>query len=432
MKETAPRRRDAAGAATWRRGAQVHDRPATSEAAGGKEQIMAQETSRRTFIGMAAGAGAAIGLTPIARADAEQQSIPRKVPQRLKILVLGGTGQTGPHFIQRALAHGHDVTMFNRGRRSDDMFPDVECLVGNRFPDQDEGLRALEAETKAGRHWDVVLDVWPHIPKLVEATADLLKDHADRYMFVSSLSVYVDNATKNQDESAEVGKAPDADNMEFNWELFGPFKAECENRVRRFFPDRNTIFRPGLIVGPRDRSHRGVYWPLRVRKGGEVLAPGNGKGRIQNIDGRDLVAFELHCMERGIQGTFNVVGPHPHNPLTMEQLLVTCKRATGSDATFTWVPADFLAAHEVGPWMQMPNWLPAEGEYAGFGTRNVDKAVAAGLTFRPMTETIIDTLQWFDELSEEDQMRDRQRAGISAEKETQVLQAWKNRESDAI
>lgn len=388
---------------------------------------MGNGTSRREFLAAAAASGAALGLTSLTSASARDDGA-RAVPPQLRILVLGGTGQTGPHFIRRALAHGHQLTMFNRGNRSDELFPEVECLVGDRYPDRGEGLSSLEKAVAEGRRWDVVLDVWPHIPMLVEATAELLKNNADRYMFVSSLSVYTDNATKNQDESAPVGEAPDADNTEFSMELFGPFKAECENRVRRIFPDRNTIFRPGLIVGPRDFSFRGGYWPTRVRRGGEVLAPEDGETRIQIVDVRDLVEFELRCMERDVRGTFNVAGPHPRNPLTMRRLLETCRDVTKSDAAFTWVPADFLAEQGVGPWIQMPCWLPAEGDYAGFGSRNVDRAVAAGLTFRPLAETVEDTLQWFDKLPEDQQASVSQRAGVSPEKEAEVLAAWHARE----
>ena len=390
------------------------------------------QSTRREFIGAtatAAAGAAALGIGARAHARPHDDHAAMGVPDRLKILVLGGTGQTGPHFISRALAHGHEVTMFNRGNRSDEMFPDTECLVGDRYPDQGEGLSALEEAVKAGRQWDVVLDVWPHIPKLVEATADLLKDNADRYMFVSSVSVYEDSSQKNQDETATVGSAPDADDREFTWDLFGPFKAECENRVRKLFPGkRHAIFRPGLIVGPRDFSFRGGYWPVRVRDGGEVLAPGDGNTPTQVVDGRDLAAFELHCMERGVSGTFNVIGPHPHNPLTMKRMLEACKRVSKSDATFTWVPADFLAQHSVGPWMQMPCWLPADGEYAGFGSRSIDRAIAAGLVLRPLSETIEDTLQWYDALPEDARAGVRQRAGISSEVEATVLEAWHARE----
>lgn len=390
---------------------------------------MKKNATRREFLSTA-GAGAMLGLTSLAAAQPGSDVSHRANPKRLRILVLGGTGQTGPHFVRRALAHGHEVTLFNRGNRSEEMFPDVECLIGNRFPEQGEGLKALGAAVEDGRRWDVCLDVWPHIPRLVEATAKILQDNVDRYMFVSSVSVYTDTAAKHQDESAEVGQAPDADNMEFTMALFGPFKAECENRVRRYFPDRNTIYRPALIIGPRDFTFRGGYWPVRVREGGEVLAPGDGEARIQNIDARDLVAFELLCMERNIGGTFNVFGPHPNNPLTMRRLLTTCRAASESDATFTWVPAEFLAEQGVGPWMQMPNWVPAEGDYAGFGWRSNAKAIAAGLTIRPLFETMEDTLQWFDSLSEEGRTSIRARAGISSEKEAEVLAAWHDRDAE--
>ncbi|GAB4552001.1 MAG: SDR family oxidoreductase [Phycisphaerales bacterium] len=382
-------------------------------------------TSRRGFLTSALATGVGVSLASHARAQAEGDPLDVGVPPRLKILVLGGTGQTGPHFVRRAIAHGHDVTLFNRGSRNDELFPDVEAIIGDRYPEQGEGLSNLEAAVKGGRTWDVVLDVWPHIPRLVSATAELLKDHAERYMFVSSMSVYASNAERGMDESAPVLEAPDADDTEFTMELFGPFKAECENRVRAHFPgDRHTIWRPGLIVGQRDFSFRGGYWPVRVRKGGEVLAPGTGEDRVQVIDGRDLTEFELLCMERGHHGTFNVVGPHPRHPLTMRRLLETCKRVSKSDAEFTWADADFLAEQGVGPWMQMPCWLPAGGEYDGFATRSIDRALAAGLAIRPLAETIEDTLQWFDSLPEEAQQGISQRAGLPEEREREVLAAW--------
>jgi 2'-hydroxyisoflavone reductase len=344
--------------------------------------------------------------------------------EKLKVLVLGGTGQTGPHLIGQLLERGHTVTMFNRGNRSEDLFPAVECLVGDRSLEAEDGLAALEAEVATGRRWDLCIDIWPHIPKIVENTAVLLRDSVGHYMFVSSISAYADHSQPNMDETAPVGEAPDADDMEFDWDLFGPFKAECENRVRRLYPDHHTIFRPGLIVGPRDFSFRGGYWPVRVRRGGEVLAPGNGYDRIQIIDGRDLTRFQVHCMEQRIGTTFNVTGPHPRTPLNMKRLLEACRRVSGSDAEFTWVPNAFLEQHEVSAWMNMPCWLPAEGEYAGFGTRSVDKAVAAGLVFRPLEDTMRDTLSWYDGLGDEGREGVTQRAGLPAEREAEVLAAW--------
>jgi 2'-hydroxyisoflavone reductase len=351
-----------------------------------------------------------------------------KAPEKLDILVLGGTGQTGPHFIRAALDHGHNVTMFNRGHRSAELFPDVECLIGDR--NEPDGLKAIEEEIAKGRRWDVVIDIWPSHPKLVDASASLLKDAADRYMFVSSISVYADHSVPHSDETAEVQKAPENwRDLEFSMELYGAFKAECENRVRLYFPEHNTIFRPGLIVGPRDFSFRGGYWPVRVRSGGEVMAPGDPSDPIQIVDGRDLAAFELLCMEKNINGTFDVTGPK--EPLTIGAYLEACKKATGSDATFTWVPAEFLETHEVSAWMNMPTWVPPEGEYAGFGNRNVNKAIAAGLVFRPLTETITDTLTWYDGLDEKARAGVTSRAGMPAEREAEVLAAWHEQEKES-
>ena len=380
---------------------------------------MIRPLSRREFLERAvlttAAAGAAMTLPGISWAQARRP---------LKVLVLGGTGQTGPHLVRDLLDAGHVVTLSNRGNRSEDLFPEIECIVADRALDADDGLANLIAELEGGRTWDVCIDIWPHVPKIVETTAELLKDHVGHFMYVSSMSVYADASQPNADESAAVGEAPNADELEFTNELFGPFKAECENRVRRIYPDNHTIFRPGLIVGPRDFSFRGGYWPVRVRQGGEVLAPGDGDDPIQQIDGRDLTKFQVLCMEKGVGGTFNVVGPHPSTPLTMKRYLQRCKEATGSDASFTWVDADFLGEHQVGPWMNMPNWLPREGDYAGFARRNVDKAVAAGLTFRPLVDTIRDTLTWYDELDAERRDGVTRRAGIPAEKEAEVLTAW--------
>jgi 2'-hydroxyisoflavone reductase len=378
--------------------------------------------TRREFLKNAAVAGVGVGIV------GALSPLPGwacgRAPEQLKVLILGGTGQTGPHLVNDLLAGGHAVTLFNRGNRSEELFPDVECLIGDRQKDDLSGLQALREAVDAGRTWDVCIDVWPHIPKLVENTAELLRDNVGRYMFVSSLSAYADHSIPDMDETAPVAEAPNADELEFTGELFGPFKAECENRVRRIYPDNHTIFRPGLIVGPRDFSNRGVYWPVRVRRGGEILAPGGGDDRIQIIDGRDLTAFEVLCMERGLGGTFNVVGPRPGTPLTMRRLLETCRDVSGSETRFVWADSAFLEAQGIGAWMDMPCWIPAEGEYAGFGSRNVDKAVAAGLTFRPLADTVRDTLTWYDELGDEQRERTTGRAGLTAEREAAALAAW--------
>jgi len=387
---------------------------------------MRSGSTRREFIRHAALAGAAIGLAgltpplvrrawsldPVAGADA------------LKVLILGGTGQTGPHLIEELVRRGHTVTMFNRGTRSEELFPAVECLIGDRQPEPGDGLKALAEAVAGGRSWDICIDIWPQIPKIVENTAVLLKGHVGHYMFVSSISVYVDFATPGADETSPVGQAPDADDTAYTDELFGPFKAECENRVRRHYPDNHTIFRPGLIVGPRDASFRGGYWPVRVRRGGEVLAPGDGTTAVQIIDGRDLTAFEVLCMERRTGGTFDVTGPHPSSPLTMRGLLETCREVSASDAAFVWADTTFLDAQGVGPWRDLPCWLPGDGDTAGFGKRSLARATGAGLTYRPLSDTVRDTLAWYDGLPAERREAVAKRAGLTPEREAEALKAW--------
>jgi len=386
---------------------------------------MRTATTRRDFLRYTALTGAALGLSGLDPLLGRLARAADATPGGLKVLILGGTGQTGPHLIEELRRRGHTVTMFNRGTRSEELFPDVECLIGDRQPEPGDGLKALEAEIAGGRRWDICIDIWPQIPRIVENTAVLLKGHVGHYMFVSSISVYVDFATPGADEDYPVGQAPDADTTEYTDELFGPFKAECENRVRKHYPDNHTIFRPGLIVGPRDASFRGGYWPVRVRRGGEVLAPGDGSTAIQIIDGRDLTAFEVLCMERRTGGTFDVTGPNPATPLTMRGYLETCRQAGGSDAVFTWADNAFLGEHGVGPWRDMPCWLPEEeADYAGFGKRSLARAMAAGLAHRPLVDTVRDTLAWYDGLPDDRREAVTKRAGLAPEKEAEVLKAW--------
>ena len=381
---------------------------------------MRHGSTRRHFLWTTALAGAGIGVSGLGGSWMTTARAATEGANGLEVLVLGGTGQTGPHLIRELLGRGHTVTMFNRGNRSEDLFPDVECLIGDRSPDAENGLQALADQLAAGRTWDLAIDIWPHIPKIVETTATMLHDHVGHFMYVSSISVYADHSVPQADETAAVGEAPNADDLEYTDELFGPFKAECENRVRRIYPENHTIFRPGLIVGPRDFSFRGGYWPVRVRRGGEVLAPGDGTDPVQIIDGRDLTAFEADCMEQRTGGTFNVTG----SPMPMRAYLETCRSATDADAVFRWADTAFLAEHGVGPWVQMPCWIPAEGEYAGFGSRSIAKATDAGLAFRPLADTVRDTLAWYDGLDEERRAQVTQRAGLPPEKETEVLAAW--------
>ena len=380
--------------------------------------------TRRDFLKTSAATGALAAAAPLLGSGALAAITRLRADKPLRILVLGGTGFLGPAVVECALKRGHTVTLFNRGRTNPHLYPDLEKLEGDR----DGDLKALE-----GRDWDVVLDTSGYYPKVVEGSAGLLADHVERYIFISSISVYADFSRPGLDEDSPVGtvtpeEVAEVDSVrKITGTNYGPLKALCEQAARDAMPGRTCIIRPGLIVGPRDRSGRFTYWPVRVQQGGEVLAPGTPETPTQIIDVRDLGAWIVHCAEQGTTGTFNATSPPEE--LTMGELLTACREVTGSDAAFTWVSADFLAAHEVASWTDMPVWVPLEGEEAGHPFVRVDRALAAGLVFRPVSETVRGTLDWWACLDEEG--RDRHlwsrldgAAGISAEREAELLAAW--------
>lgn len=362
----------------------------------------------------------------------------------LKILFLGGTGMLGPHVVRMLIDRGHEVTLFNRGRR-DEMFPDLEFIEGNRIVTVEPGLQPLQAEVDKGRTWDAVIDT-ASVHQWVENSARLLKDAAGHYSYVSSLSVYADHSQVGLDEDDAVATMPDdvADGITavpYDMQYYGAVKARSEAAAREFFPGKALIHRPGLLVGPRDYTHRFTYWPCRVREGGEVLAPGEPDHGIQFIDVRDLAAFMVLGIEQRLAGTFNVNGP-VGGGMTIGKLLDTCKKVTGSDATFTWASADWLRDQGVNPWAQMPVWIPPTGDSAGFHTRDLSKAAQAGLTTRRLEATIADTLKWFDE----EYLPERRVAiegrgenvepfsfggnvpGLTREREAELLAMWKARD----
>ena len=385
--------------------------------------------SRRDFLATAAvtglSAGAVTGLAAAMQNAAEQPaSTPKKEPPMttkaenpLKILVLGGTTFLGPAFVRSALARGHSITLFNRGKSRTSLFPEVEKLVGDRNND----LEALK-----GREWDVVVDTSASLPKWVEDTTSLLKDATRQYMFISSVSCYAGFSKVGISEDDPVGTV-EGDITQITGGNYGPAKARCEAINLATFGDRATNIRPGLIVGPEDPTDRFTYWPVRVGDGGEVLAPGDGQAHTQVIDVRDLGEWMLHCCEKNITGTFNAVGPE--KPTTMKRMLETCQSALKSDAKLTWVDAEFLQGQGVGAWMNMPCWVPPVGDYAGFGRIDGSKAFAAGLSTRPLDAIVRDTQAWFKTLPEERQARIYQAdAGrLTREREAEVLAAWKSR-----
>jgi 2'-hydroxyisoflavone reductase len=266
-----------------------------------------------------------------------------------------------------------------------------------------------------------VVDTSGYVPRHVQASAALLAPGAKQYLFVSTISVYADNSKPGADESAAVGTLKDPTVEKVDGETYGPLKALCEQAAEKAMPGRTTIVRPGLIVGPGDPSDRFTYWPVRVAKGGEVLAPGTPQDPTQFIDVRDLGAWIVLLLEKNRTGVYNATGPK--EPLPMGELLASCKRVSGSDATFTWVPATFLEAQQVAPWSDMPVWVPPVDDMAGFARVGIARATAAGLTFRPVDDTVRDTLAWWRTVPEE--RRAKLRAGLGAAREAEVLAAWR-------
>ena len=380
------------------------------------------DTTRRDLFRLGALAAASAAFPAVAGAPVPAGAPPAAFPARaarpLRILILGGTGFTGPFQVHYALARGHRVTLFNRGRRPSPEWPgEVEQLHGDR----DTGdLAALR-----GRQWDVCIDNPTSLPSWVRDAGQVLAGNVGHYLFISTISVYADGsrpgitedqavaAYRGRDAMAETRQTLMAD-MEG---LYGPLKALSEVEARRQFGPRTTIVRPGYIVGPRDETDRFTYWPLRVARGGEVLVPGDGRDPLQVIDGRDLGEWMVRLAEQGATGTFNAVGPA--YPLTMDALVHGCQAVTATPVTLTHVPAAFLESHQV----DLPIWVPrGQGPYAGYGQVSNAQAIAVGLTFRPLATTVSDLLRWFSSLPAARQAETR--AGIDPQREAELLRAW--------
>ena len=374
-------------------------------------------TSRRKFLKTSAIAGASVGLGLIPGMSTLANA-PTKSPKSLRILILGGTGFTGPHQVRYALSRGHQVAVFNRGRTHPGETPkEVEQLIGDR----NGKLDALK-----GRTWDVVIDNPTTLPVWVRDAAQILKGNTDRYVFISTISVYADTSKQGMDETAPLAKYTGADAMKEtnatmragNFALYGPLKAYSEAEAERWFPGKTLIIRPGYIVGPGDESDRFTYWPVRVERGGEVLAPGTPSDPVQIIDARDLAEWTIRMVEQGTTGAFNAVGPKPK--LGIGPMLDVIKKTTNSDARFTWVDDKFLTDQKLID--DIPIWTSTHGPEIGYSTMNISKAVSHGLTFRPLSETTRATLEWFRKQPVERQLK--MRAGIKPEREAEVLAAW--------
>lgn len=371
--------------------------------------------SRRDFLASSATIGGALtlglpslvhALEPGARVQAPRAGAP------LRILILGGTGFIGPNQVQYALDRGHSVTLFNRGVTNSTLFPNVPRLVGDR--NLADGHKALESG-----EWDVVIDNPTANPKWVRDAGRALRGRTKHYIFVSTISVFSDNSAPI-DENGPLNAPSDID-AAFDAKMYGQNKVRSEIEARTQFGDNVTIVRPGLIVGPGDLSDRFSYWPVRIDRGGDVLAPGTPNDPVQYIDARDLSQWIIRLAETKTLGVFNATGPKL--PTTMAEMLHGIKAVTTSGAQFTWVPADFLGANQVRAWSDMPVWVPPVGRTAGFARVICQKAYASGLAFRPLAETASATLAWYQARPAAEQ--EKARAGLSADRELAVLAAWR-------
>jgi 2'-hydroxyisoflavone reductase len=366
---------------------------------------------------------AALGaLTPALPALATATAAKAPNPRPLRILILGGTGFTGPFQVEYALARGHQVTVFNRGKRA---APDWSGKVEQLRGDRDSGdLAALE-----GREWDVCIDNPTSIPAWVRDAGRVLAGKVGHYIFISTISVYARLDRPGMDEDAELASYAGADPLSETTaslmadvaNLYGPLKAASEAEAQRQFAGITSIIRPGFIVGPRDQSDRFSYWPLRIADGGEVLVPGDGSDPVQFIDGRDLAQWTVRLAEDRRFGVFNATGPDFR--LSTAAMVHGMHAAIGGPAEFRFVPTSFLRRHQVGFGSDLPIWLPAEGETAGFASVSIARARAAGLSFRPLASTVVDLLAWYRSLPAERQAKPG--AGMSRQREAELLAAWR-------
>lgn len=329
----------------------------------------------------------------------------------MKILVIGGTRFLGRHFVEAALSHEHEVTLFHRGQTNEGLFPGVEEVLGDR-----DG----QIDRLGDRTFDAVVDTCGYVPRVVRQSVEALKDHAGQYTFISSISVYPDFPTAGMDESTAVDVLPENDlDSEDVSKYYGPLKALCEAEVVQGFGEHALIVRPGLIVGPHDPTDRFTYWPHRVAAGGEVLVPGEESRRVQFIDVRDLALFTLSLIEQRASGIYHATG----QPIPMAELVSTAAKYADVSANPIWVNEAFLREQGVQPWIELPLWIGEAANWPGFMEVSIDKAIKHGLKLRPLTNTIADTLQWVKTERTDEPWK----AGMKQERERELLRAYRER-----
>lgn len=290
----------------------------------------------------------------------------------MRLLLLGGTAFLGRAVVDAALSAGHEPTLFTRGRTNPGLYPELEHVVGDR-----ESQLSLLGE----REFDAVVDTSGYLPAVVRASAELLAGRTGQYIFISTISVYEDAEVLTEDTPTRRPEDPQSRDLNRD---YGGLKTLSEEAVESAFPGAALVIRPGLIVGAHDYSGRFSYWPRRVARGGQVLAPGRPETRIWLIDVRDLAEWTIRLAEERVTGVFNAAGPG--SELTMGGCLEECRAATASDARFTWVDDEFLVERDVVPYTELPLWVP--GGDGGYPAIDISKARGAGLTFRPIGDTI--------------------------------------------
>ena len=361
--------------------------------------------SRRLFLGSSL---AAMGAAAMGHRSLSASVVDSSPTRRLKLLILGGTGFIGPHMVRYAMYRGHEVTLFNRGRSNPNLFSGVETLIGDR----DGQLDALR-----NHQWDAVIDNSGYVPRHVRDSAELLQDSVGRYLFTSTGSVY-DFDQDELTESARTLPIEDPESEDVN-RYYGPLKVMCENAVMDTFGSRGTVVRLHVVAGPGDPTNRYTYWPARIDRGGEIIAPGHRDAPVQYIDVRDLAEFMVQLLERDIGGTYNAAGPALAET-SMEAFLYGVRSITNTPLSFHWVDEAFLMEKQAGFQLWYP---PTNGPIRGISRVRSHAGVAVGLKFRPVAETALDTLEWYKTLPEER----RNEVELNLDRDAALLQEWRAR-----